>query len=118
MIGSRLKLLRKRLGKSQADMAQALGAGRASYQRYERDERALPAAIVERARVSFGVSLDWLWDGKGEMFVAAGDPWAASAPSHERLRLIEAVRHAVGRELTPEEILRLFDFLAQAGVPK
>lgn len=66
--GDRLKHLRKRVGKSQEEMGVSLGLATKTYQRYERGERELPAAVVDRAWDEFGVNPDWLWDGRGEMF--------------------------------------------------
>jgi transcriptional regulator with XRE-family HTH domain len=67
-ISGRLKLLRKRVGKSQKEMASLLDVSIASYQRYERAEFDIPAAVIDRAQDELGVNPDWLWDGKGEMF--------------------------------------------------
>jgi transcriptional regulator with XRE-family HTH domain len=66
----RLQLLRKRLGKSQEELAKLLQLSTKTYQRYERGERPLPGPVVDRAQDELGVNPDWLWDGKGEMFSA------------------------------------------------
>lgn len=64
----RLKLLRKRVGKSQAEMAELVGVSTTGYQNYERGRRDIPADVASRANAQFNVSLDWLYEGRGRMF--------------------------------------------------
>lgn len=66
----RLQQARKRLGKSQAEMAEALRLSVKGYQNYEQGKRELPASVIDRAQDELGISPDWLWEGKGEMFGA------------------------------------------------
>lgn len=79
----RLKALRKRLGKTQAEMAGLLHISISGYQNYERGDRELPTATATRANDHLGVSARWLLDGVGEMFV--------SAPEGPELRRIHDV---------------------------
>lgn len=83
----RLKLLRKRLGKTQSEMAGLLQISIKGYQRYERGEYDIPAATVDRAREQLGVNPRWLLDDIGEMFLA-------DAPGPEAAR----IRRSLGLE--------------------
>ncbi len=65
----RLKLLRQRMGKSQAEMAGLLHISLRGYQNYERGDREVPVVTLERARDHFGLNPAWVLDGVGEMFV-------------------------------------------------
>ena len=78
---ARLKFLRKRLRKTQSEMAGLLHISLKGYQRYERGEREIPAATIDRAREHLGVNPRWLLDGIGEMFIAD-----APAPEAKRIR--------------------------------
>lgn len=80
-VGERLKALRKRIGKNQAEMAGLLHLSTTGYQRYERDERDLPAVTVERARQHIGLNPRWIFDGVGEMFLSL-----APGPEADRIR--------------------------------
>lgn len=112
--GDRLKLLRKRLGKSQAEMAGVLHISTTGYQNYERGERDIPAAVVSRARDHIGLNPRWLLDGVGEMFSSS-----AEGPEATRIRvslgfepnLTQAV-HADSEETCS---LELRDLRASAG---
>ncbi len=75
----RLKLLRQRMDKSQAEMAGLLHISLRGYQNYERGEREVPVVTLERARDHFGLNPAWVLDGVGEMFVSVpeGGPEAA-----------------------------------------
>lgn len=64
-------------------MAGALHLSLRGYQNYERGERELPAATVDRAREHLGVNPRWLLEGIGEMFLPVG---AAPGPEAERIR--------------------------------
>lgn len=68
----RLLLVRKRMGKSQAEMAGLLHLSTTGYQNYERGERDIPVVTLERAQAEHRISVAWVLDGEGKMFVTDG----------------------------------------------
>jgi transcriptional regulator with XRE-family HTH domain len=69
-IGERLKLVRTRLGLTQAELAKALGVSRFAVIKWEKGERDVPSSIYEVLGKQFGVNLNWLLTGEGEPFIA------------------------------------------------
>lgn len=84
---ARLKALRKRLGKSQEEMAVLLSLSTKGYQRYERGEREIPAITVDRAHEHLGVNPRWLMDNDGPMLLPMEDPLEALSPSIRLFRI-------------------------------
>lgn len=70
-IGKRIKELRKRLGLSQREFAEKIGRALNSVQRYENGSRTPDESTIRLISQTFGVSLDWLKTGEGEMFTGA-----------------------------------------------
>lgn len=83
----RLKVLRKRLGKSQEEMARLLHLSTKGYQRYERGERDIPAITVDRAREQLGLNPRWLMDNEGAMFLPAAEPLEDLGPTIRLFRI-------------------------------
>ncbi|NIM18017.1 MAG: helix-turn-helix domain-containing protein [Candidatus Aminicenantes bacterium] len=67
-IGMRLRKLRKTLGYTQEQMVSYFDIGRANYSRIEKGEIFPGAAILNRLKIEFDVSLDWLIANEGQMF--------------------------------------------------
>lgn len=63
----RLKLLRKKHGHSQDEMAAKLGISAHAYLNYEKGKIQPKIGILEKLRELFNVNLNWLLDGSGTM---------------------------------------------------
>lgn len=66
-IGQRLKTLRKKLGWSQAQLAEWLGVSHRSYQSREQGQVFCPIPDLVKLATLFGVSLDYLITGEDGM---------------------------------------------------
>lgn len=64
---SRLKLLRKKLGLSQDEIAAKLGISTHAYLNYEKGKVQPKIGILEKLRELFNVNVNWLFDGSGTM---------------------------------------------------
>ena len=69
MIGERIKILRKELGKTQQAFASAIGLKRNTIANYEIDQIQPSDRTIADICREFNVSLAWLEDGEGEMYV-------------------------------------------------
>jgi transcriptional regulator with XRE-family HTH domain len=86
-LGRRLREIRRELGDEDREVfASAIGISRAALAYYERGERTPDAAVLASYRSVYGVSLEWLVKGDGDMFV---DP--SNVPDSQKLRLIDKV---------------------------
>ncbi len=65
----RLKEVRQTLGKTQKEMAEALGVSLRAYQMYEEGKRKLPPEKMQLLAELFKVNLHWLLTGEGEPFL-------------------------------------------------
>ena len=72
-IGRRLIQLRSRLGYKQQQMAVQLRMAPISLNRIERGKFFPSAITLNEIAVKFNVSLDWLFYGKGDMFMGKGE---------------------------------------------
>lgn len=77
----RLHAARKRLGKTQAQMAGALHLSTKGYQRYEAGERDIPISVLDRALIHLRLRPEWVLDGIGEMLAPKIAPADESSPS-------------------------------------
>lgn len=68
-LGNRLKILRKKLNKSQRDFATILNISQAAYCNYEKDERNMPSDLLSKIIIAFRLNSDWLLNGTGEMLI-------------------------------------------------
>ncbi len=67
MVGERLKLLRKRKGLSQKELASAVGTSQGHISCIEKNEKTPGGELLISLKKFFGVNLDWLLAGEGEM---------------------------------------------------
>ena len=67
--GKRIKELRKRLGLSQREFAEKIGRTLSAIQKWEMGEREPSEMALKQISQTFGVSLEWLKTGEGEMFL-------------------------------------------------
>ena len=95
--GLRLRAIRDALGLQQEDMAEACGAAQNRWSNWERGDHPPDALVMARARVIYGVSLDWIYVGVAdglpmrlaqhlartvpELVASASEAAAAPAPS-------------------------------------
>ena len=68
-LSKRLKALRNVLGLSQKEFAERLGKGLATIQRWESGQTEPNDKTLRLISHTFGVSYEWLKEGKGEMFI-------------------------------------------------
>ena len=85
----RLKLLRLKLNLSQTEMGVKLGIPQTTYSNYEKGSREMPHHILNLL-TQFGVNLNWLLTGEGEMLLTAAEPQqqAEQVISHETMQKI------------------------------
>jgi len=62
-VGSRLRLLRAALGKTQKQLADKLDVGATAVANYENGDRAIDPFAAFKLKLSFGVPLEWLYGG-------------------------------------------------------
>lgn len=73
MIGERIKILRKGLGKTQQAFANAIGLKRNTIANYEIDQIQPSDRTIADICREFNVSENWLRTGEGEMFLDLGE---------------------------------------------
>lgn len=73
MIGERIKILRKELGKTQQAFASAIGLKRNTIANYEIDQIQPSDRTIADICREFNVSENWLRTGEGEMFLDLGE---------------------------------------------
>jgi len=125
-VGQRLSDVRKELGfPERQPFAEALGVPKTTLGNYERGDRDPDLLLLSEYRDRFGVNINWLVTGEGEMF---DDP--SKAPSHtatldavlmEKLaRIVTSVYRAAGHKLGGEKITveaaALYNDLVARGV--
>lgn len=80
-LGARLRGIRKKLNDVEREkFAQSLGISKNTLAYYERGERTPDADVLERYRLIFGIDINWLLTGEGNMFTNA-----ATAPTSLRI---------------------------------
>ncbi len=94
-IGRRLRELRERLNKNQAEMGRLLGLRKDAYGKYERQNSHPPFKVLSALATRYNVSLDYLFCGRGTLFygdqpAGTGRPGKTDELS-ELLDLMEAV---------------------------
>lgn len=77
---TRLKWVRRQLGKSQREVADLLGLSLTGYQNYEQGGREVPVSLGRLIKTSLGVSPPWIFSGNGH-------PWIDEAHTPEHLRI-------------------------------
>ncbi len=73
-VNERVRLLRKMLGLSQKEFAQRLGKSLRAIQKWEAKERNIPDSALRLISQTFGVSYEWLKEGKGEIWEKKEEP--------------------------------------------
>jgi repressor LexA len=67
-VGERIRLIRKALGLTQAEMGEKIGRSWKTINRWEAGERDVPNTALKLISSTFGVSYEWLKTGQGEMW--------------------------------------------------
>jgi repressor LexA len=67
-VGERIRLIRKALGLTQAEMGEKIGRSWKTINRWEAGEREIPDTALKLISSTFGVSYEWLKTGQGEMW--------------------------------------------------
>ncbi len=67
-VGERIRLIRKTLGLTQAEMGEKIGRSWKTINRWEAGERDIPDTALKLISQVFGVSYEWLKTGQGEMW--------------------------------------------------
>jgi transcriptional regulator with XRE-family HTH domain len=71
-MNNRLKELRIKLGLNQKEFANQLEVNQTTISQYENNEekaKNITAKSLEKLRVNFDVNIDWLFSGRGQMFL-------------------------------------------------
>lgn len=109
MIGTRIKLARKKAGLSLRGLAEALG-GKVSAQaigKYERDEMTPSSGVLIALGKALGVSLSYLMDSQGIELKGLDFRTKASTTATDRAQVETAVIEWIERYLQVEHILEL-----------
>jgi repressor LexA len=67
-VGERIRLIRKALGLTQAELGEKIGRSWKTINRWEAGERDVPDTTLKLISSTFGVSYEWLKTGQGEMW--------------------------------------------------
>jgi len=109
-LGHRLREVRRHFGvEKREEFARTLDVSRETLAMYERGENVPTATVLAAYRGLYGISLEWLVTGEGEMFA---DPAKAPAPSravnkqlmHKLARLAREARMEIGGGVHGETI--------------
>ena len=79
MLGDRLKLIRQEFRMNQMELADKLGVSQNAVSQYETGARNLSDDLKEKLCEQFGIDLNWLITGRGEMYDGA-EPAAKDVP--------------------------------------
>jgi len=80
-LSDRLRKVRKDLGLSQLDFAKSIGLKQGSYSGLETGaKKALSNAVKELLVLQYGVSIDWLESGEGNMYMSGKSDLLSSPP--------------------------------------
>ncbi len=115
----RLKILRKRLGCTQAQMAERLQVSLSLYSKLEIGIGKASAALIEKICRQFGLSESWLLQGTGDLpadiALPAESASAPAMPSEEQIiRILELSQEPATRALAGQIAETLQISLAQA----
>ena len=100
MLSKRLKKLRNVLGFTQEQFAEELGISFATVNRYEKGKRTPDAEFFQRLVDKYRVNLNWLFTGKGPMFLSNSykdieselfEILMSLSPEHQK-KLVEVIR--------------------------
>ncbi|ACO03934.1 MAG TPA: XRE family transcriptional regulator [Persephonella sp.] len=103
-IGQRIKQLRKMLGLSQREFAEKIGKSLRAVQNWEYEQRTPDESTLRLISQTFGVNLDWLKTGEGEMWVKDQDKSGVSIEPFEKL--IQAINRIEKIPSVVEKILK------------
>jgi len=99
-VGGRLKLAIKALGKWQKDIAEEYGCSPSYVTEMVRERNRLPVDFTAWLQVHYNVNLNWLFTGKGPMFLAATEAMSiAEDAAHYEALSDERLLIEVGRRI-------------------
>ena len=92
-IGSRIKLLRKQMGKSQEEFASVLGLTKQAISNMENSKSAPSTAVLYKMHTEFDVNLNYIITGLGDLYTSAK---GTNALKETLLKEFEAMLNARG----------------------
>lgn len=92
-LGSRIKLLRKHLGKSQEEFANVLGLTKQAISNMENSKSAPSPAVLYKLHTEFDVNLNYIITGLGDLYSSSK---GANALKETLLKEFEAMLSARG----------------------
>ncbi|RWR14491.1 LexA family transcriptional regulator [Sinirhodobacter populi] len=99
-LGKRLRAVRTQVGIEDRDsFAEQSGISKSTIAHYERGDRTPDATMLERYRDRWGVDLNWLITGKGEMFQSQGESGQSQSMALTNLDRPDFVRLPVYNEI-------------------
>lgn len=109
-LAARLREVRRRTGDPERDeFANSLGISKSTIAHYERGERTPDAIVLDTYRSKFGVNINWLVSGEGEMFEdtarAINNAPAFQAQIVKKLaRMVMRLHREASVKLQPEDV--------------
>lgn len=74
-LNERVRLIRERLGKTQAEMAEQLGLKQGSYSAMESTAQSISGSVLRVYYMLFDVNIEYLLEGKGKPFLQENEIW-------------------------------------------
>lgn len=97
---SNIRRIREVVGLNQTTFANALDIPRTTLINYEKG-MALPSDLLLKLKEKWGVSIDWLLTGEGEMFLPGKDPRKPQEAKSDTVSLLEAAPEAPKQAAVP-----------------
>ena len=124
-MNERLRELRRKLGKSQAEFGKAIGLSQRSVSEMEVGSNTITQRNFDAICKTFSVNPDWLRNGVGEMFIETRETIIAGVVAEFGLTAEDAVLIRTYLELSPEQRAATMAFIkkfaanmaAQMGLP-
>lgn len=122
MLYKRLKVLRKELGLTQTEFGEILGKKLRTVQDWEGQKNTPPESVLELICIKFNVSMNWLRDGSGNMFLThplnSQNMYGSGIQIQNGNIKIYGTTSNPMTESVAGEVKELFELILEYGTPK